>query len=341
MSLINPVNVQDGNIYLVNSNEVSKASDASFDYVFNEISSDDDNLETIFKEVAEETGVDVNLLKAVAQAESGFDTEAVSSCGAQGIMQLMPFTSESLGVTDPFDARQNIMGGAQLLSSLLDTYDGNVTLALAGYNAGSGAVGRYGGVPPYKETINYINRINDILGGALENDSTTIDGSSATDLSGVYTDKAPDVSTKSSKAQTVNKNNIIQDTDKKINDNSKESLLLSYEDYMYVMNTYKEIVSKLLGTKDNTMTASDIYETLKGNNRFSDDIEVPEERTEVEDAVKSDIAGNEYFTYNATKANVNMLQGNEFNNILKNDAMSIYQAQASVISPIVAKLLDL
>ena len=61
MSLINPVNVQDGNIYLVNSNEVSKASDASFDYVFNEISSDDDNLETIFKEVAEETGVDVNL----------------------------------------------------------------------------------------------------------------------------------------------------------------------------------------------------------------------------------------------------------------------------------------
>ncbi len=157
----------------------------------------------------------------------------------------------------------------------------------------------------------------------------------------VYTDKAPDVSTKSSKAQIVNKNSIIQDTDKKINDNSKESLLLSYEDYMYVMNTYKEIVSKLLGTKDNTMTASDIYETLKGNNRFSDDIEVPEESAEVEDAVRSDIAGNEYFTYNAKKANVNMLQGNEFNNILKNDAMSIYQAQASVISPIVAKLLDL
>jgi len=104
-------------------------------------------------------------------------------------MQLMPATAESLGVEDPYDARQNITGGAKMLGYLLADYNGDVTLALAAYNAGSGAVRKYGGVPPYSETENYIRKINDILGGALDNDSTTVDGAEPTPVYGTSQDE--------------------------------------------------------------------------------------------------------------------------------------------------------
>lgn len=186
MSTVNEVNMTDGAKYLVDiPTSVMQPESIDFDEVYSEISSGDEDLDTIFEEVAEEYGVNVNLLKAVAQAESGFDANAVSSCGAMGIMQLMPATANSLGVEDPYDARQNITGGAKMLAYLLDDYNGNVTLALAAYNAGSGAVRKYGGVPPYSETQNYIRKINDILGGALENDSTTIEGAEPTPLYGI------------------------------------------------------------------------------------------------------------------------------------------------------------
>ena len=116
------------------------------------------SLEDIFQDAAATYDVPVNLLKAVAKAESEFNPNAVSHCGAQGIMQLMPATASYLGVEDAFDPEQNIMGGAKYLSSLLKTYDGDVTLALAAYNAGSGNVKKYGGVPPFKETQNYIKK---------------------------------------------------------------------------------------------------------------------------------------------------------------------------------------
>ena len=149
----------------------------SFDSVYSDISTGDEDLDTIFEEVSKEYGVNVNLLKAVAQAESGFDSQAVSSAGAMGIMQLMPATAESLGVEDPYDGY------------LLADYNGDVTLALAAYNAGSGAVRKYGGVPPYSETENYIRKINDILGGALDNDSTTVDGAEPTPVYGTSQDE--------------------------------------------------------------------------------------------------------------------------------------------------------
>jgi hypothetical protein len=112
-------------------------------------------------------GVSSELIKAVIQVESEFDRLAVSSKGAQGLMQLMPFTARRFGVADSFDPRQNIFGGVQYLRFLLDMFNGNVALALAGYNAGENAVTRYGGIPPYRETRNYVDKIQSILGGGV------------------------------------------------------------------------------------------------------------------------------------------------------------------------------
>jgi hypothetical protein len=109
--------------------------------------------------------VSPDLVKAVIAAESEFDLLAVSSKGARGLMQLMPATARRFGVSDSFDARQNILAGTQYLRILLDQFSGDVELALAAYNAGENAVLRYGGVPPYKETRGYIAKIQRLLGG--------------------------------------------------------------------------------------------------------------------------------------------------------------------------------
>ncbi len=113
----------------------------------------------IVKSVASEYGVDRNLVKAVIHAESGYNPNAVSPCGAQGLMQLMPKTAQGLNVPDSFDPKDNIRGGVRYLRFLLDTFKGDVTLALAAYNAGMSRVNQYGGVPPYEETRNYISRV--------------------------------------------------------------------------------------------------------------------------------------------------------------------------------------
>lgn len=120
-------------------------------------------LNDIFNKAAEKYDVPVNLLKAIGKAESNFKSDVVSSAGAQGVMQLMPATAKFLGVKDSFDPEQNIMGGARYISDMLKRYDGDVTLALAAYNAGSGNVRKYGGVPPFKETQNYIKKISEYL----------------------------------------------------------------------------------------------------------------------------------------------------------------------------------
>ena len=104
-------------------------------------------------------GVDEAVVRAIIHAESAFNPRAVSRVGAQGLMQLMPATAERFGVSDAFDAAQNIRGGVKYLAWLLKRFDGNVTLAAAGYNAGEGAVDKYDGVPPYKETQRYVQRV--------------------------------------------------------------------------------------------------------------------------------------------------------------------------------------
>ncbi len=103
------------------------------------------------------------LVKAVIKVESAFDQWAVSSKGAQGLMQLMPFTARRFGVSDPFNARQNIFAGTRYLRILLDLFGGDLDLALAGYNAGENAVRRHGGIPPYRETRNYVRKVRSLL----------------------------------------------------------------------------------------------------------------------------------------------------------------------------------
>ena len=130
-----------------------------FSDILSEKSSISAFMDSIFQKASAQYDVPANLLKAVAKAESNFNPKAISGSGAAGVMQLMPKTAEYLGVKDIFDAEQNIMGGAKYLSELIKKYDGNTALALAAYNAGSGNVAKYGGIPPFNETKNYISKV--------------------------------------------------------------------------------------------------------------------------------------------------------------------------------------
>lgn len=117
----------------------------------------------IIQEASAKYDLDANLIHAVMQAESAFHPFAVSRAGAEGLMQLMPELSDEMGVSDAFDPRENIMGGVRYLKRLLTFYKGDLDLALASYNAGPGNVERYGGIPPFRETKNYVKTIKQIL----------------------------------------------------------------------------------------------------------------------------------------------------------------------------------
>ena len=121
------------------------------------------NYDEYFQRAADTYQVPVNLIKALAKAESNFDANAVSRCGAQGVMQLMPATARAMGVTNAFDPAQNIMGGTKYFRQMLDTFGGDVTKAIAAYNAGPGAIKKYGGMLPSQ--AGYVNKVLEYAGG--------------------------------------------------------------------------------------------------------------------------------------------------------------------------------
>ena len=116
-------------------------------------------IEGLIDKYAAKTGLDADFVKSVIKQESGFNPQATSHCGAMGLMQLMPATAQGLGVTNAYDAEQNIYGGTKYLKGLLDRFDNNKELALAAYNAGPNAVKKYNGIPPYAETQNYVKKV--------------------------------------------------------------------------------------------------------------------------------------------------------------------------------------
>lgn len=170
MSIINGIsNVDQNYVNTTKTNKNNQTNNASFSTYLGESK----DMNDIFERAAKKYNVPVNLLKAIGKAESNFNDKAVSKAGAQGVMQLMPATARSLGVTDSFDAEQNIMGGAKYISQLLKKYDGNTNLALAAYNAGMGNVAKYGGIPPFKETQNYVVKVNKFLSEGVGNIPST------------------------------------------------------------------------------------------------------------------------------------------------------------------------
>lgn len=118
-----------------------------------------EEINDLISKYSDKTGLDEDFVKAVINQESGFNPNATSKCGAMGLMQLMPATAQGLGVTNAYDAEQNIEGGTKYLKGLMDRFNNDKSLALAAYNAGPNAVKKYGGIPPYAETQNYVKSV--------------------------------------------------------------------------------------------------------------------------------------------------------------------------------------
>lgn len=164
--------------------------------------------DAIFEEASRTYGVSKSLLIAVAKAESNFNPNDVSHAGASGIMQLMPGTAKSLGVKNVFDPYENIMGGAKLLRDNIRSF-GSVPLALAAYNAGPGAVKKYNGVPPYKETQNYVKKIMADLGDSAYNVKSNYFGQGTTVNS--HNSSASSLSANGISALSGSSNNLFAD----------------------------------------------------------------------------------------------------------------------------------
>ncbi|MDD3173752.1 MAG: lytic transglycosylase domain-containing protein [Herbinix sp.] len=221
-----------------NTQKVNSDSTSDFSSYLGETKS----LDEIFDNAAEKYNVPVELLKAIGKAESNFDTDAVSRCGAQGVMQLMPATAKGLGVTNAFDPEQNIMAGAKYISGLMKKYDGNTSLALAAYNAGSGNVAKYNGIPPFEETQNYVKKVLNYIGqGKIETASAKI---SSANSSLVNSKSMASNILHVASAPTPIRNNLsylLTNSTSSIGDSFNDlETLFSYDDYLKFLDMFLE-----------------------------------------------------------------------------------------------------
>ena len=232
---------------IANDTAISSTTSVNTQSDFSTFLGESQSLDNIFQKAADTYQVPVNLLKAMGKQESNFDANAVSRCGAQGIMQLMPATAASLGVTNSFDPEQNIMGGAKYIAQLLDKYDGNVSYALAAYNAGSNNVAKYGGIPPFKETQDYVVKVTNYMNQSVE----------------VPTKRTNVTSSKQSSTAPL----VLEQTP---SDTAIETFSFSYEDYLEFLLLFEKIISSKTEENENAKeetTQSDslytLYETSK------------------------------------------------------------------------------
>lgn len=219
-----------------------KTSSTSFDSYMNK--DKEVSLEDIFEKAADKYNVSIDLLKAIAKQESNFNPDATSRSGAMGVMQLMPATAKGLGVTDAYDAEQNIMGGAKLISSLINQYDGDTKLALAAYNAGSGNVRKYGGIPPFKETQNYVVKVMQYYKQNLDASDITVTSKETSNITANATTSAPTTS-------VINVSNSSDDVviNKSI---STVEELSDKLDEIFSMNDYLKMVEIMFGSDEDS-----------------------------------------------------------------------------------------
>lgn len=210
-------------------------------------STSNNSLTSLFQKASDTYGVSVSLLTAMAKQESSFQADATSSSGAMGIMQLMPATATELGCSDAYDPEQNIMAGAKYISQLLQKYDGNVSLALAAYNAGSNNVDKYGGIPPFEETQNYVAKITGYM-----NEGVTL----------------PDGTTTAATSDTSNATAITSSFLNNLDQDSLKELLnkiFSYDDYLGLINQLVTIIQDAAvgttGSTSSTATANSTANT--------------------------------------------------------------------------------